>query len=202
LYRTFNNPHHIYVMRRYVPVVIPTFALGIAYSLTRLAGWRPVGRYAAIGLAIAQVALLLYAGRVVIRQIDYRGGIDQFRTLSELVPDRAIVMFNDDQPVGTAGIVGTPLAYLDGRTVIDLQEDRIHHDRLDALVHNWLASDRPVVLIEGPSRVAGLCDRWRCRQLGTVPFNLPVLESSYEHLPVKIIQLQFSLDLYAVESVQ
>jgi 4-amino-4-deoxy-L-arabinose transferase-like glycosyltransferase len=202
LYRTFNNPHHIYVMRRYVPAVIPTFALGIAYILSRLFAWRRVGRVLAIGLALAQFGLLLYADRVVVRQVDYRGGLEQYRAFARTIPPDAIVMFNDNQPVGTAGIVGTPLAYLDGRTVIDLQEDRINRDRLDALVQGWLTSGRPVMVVDGPSRVAGLCDRWRCRSLGTTQFNMPILEASYEHFPVNINRLQFSLDLYLVESVQ
>ncbi len=202
LYRTFNNPHHVYVMRRYVPMVIPTFALGIAYSLIRLAGLRPFGRWVSIGLTITQVALLLYAGRIIIRQIDYRGGIEQFQVLSSLVPDRAIVLFNDNRPVGTAGIFGTPLAYLDGYTVIDLQEDRIDLTRLDALIMDWLAEQRPVVVIEGPSRVAGLCDRWQCNHLGTTRFDTPLLESSYEHFPKAVVHMRYNLELYLVKSVQ
>lgn len=201
IYRTFNNPHHVYVMRRYVPAVIPTFALGIAYSVTRLAGWRPVGRALAAGLVAVQVGLMLYGGRVMIQQVDYRGGVEQFRAFSAQVPSGAIVLFNDDEPVGTAGIFGTPLAYLDNRTVIDLQEDQLDSDRLDALVAGWLADHRPVIVADGPSRVAGLCDRWHCRSLGVAEFDLPVLEASYEHMPARVVPLQFSLELYAVESV-
>ncbi|MER3457323.1 MAG: hypothetical protein C4309_00420, partial [Chloroflexota bacterium] len=36
LYRMLNNPHHIYTMRRYVPLVIPLFMLGAAYALVWL----------------------------------------------------------------------------------------------------------------------------------------------------------------------
>lgn len=201
LYRTFNNPHHVYVMRRYVPAVIPTFALGIAYAILRLAAWRSIGRVLAAGLAVLQVGLMLYGGRVIIRQVDYRGGVTQFRALSAQVPAEAIVLFNDNAPVGTAGVFGTPLAYLDHRTVIDLQEDRLDPGRLDALVNGWLADKYSVIVVDGPSRVAGLCDRWRCRSLGSTRFDLPVLEASYEHLPANVTPLQVSLDLYAVESV-
>lgn len=201
LYRTFNNPHHVYVMRRYVPAVIPTFALGMAYAVLRLADWRSIGRALAIGLAVAQVGLMLYVGRVMIRQVDYRGGVVQFGTFSAQIPPEAIVLFNDNGPVGTAGIFGTPLAYLENRTVIDLQEERLDLGQLDALVDGWLADGHPVIVVDGPSRVAGLCDRWRCRSLGVARFDLPVLEASYEHLPVHVVPSQFSLDLYVVEAV-
>ena len=32
-YKTYNNPHHIYVMRRYVPAAFPMLTLGAAYVL-------------------------------------------------------------------------------------------------------------------------------------------------------------------------
>jgi 4-amino-4-deoxy-L-arabinose transferase-like glycosyltransferase len=202
IYRTFNNPHHIYVMRRYVPAVIPIFALGIAYAVQRLAQWKSIGRIFAGGLAVLQVGLLLYAGRVIIRQVDYRGGIGQFGSFSKAIPPGAIVVFNDNQPVGTAGIYGTPLAYLEGHTVIGLQGDRIDRVQLDALVNGWLAAQRPVVIVDGPSRVAGLCDRWECSHLGTARFDMPVLEPSYEHFPTAILRMQDALELYLVKAVQ
>jgi 4-amino-4-deoxy-L-arabinose transferase-like glycosyltransferase len=202
IYRTFNNPHHVYVMRRYVPAVIPIFSLGIAYAVQRPIQWGSIGRVFAGGLAVLQVALLLYAGRVIIRQVDYQGGVKQFDNFSKTIPPSAIVVFNDNQPVGTAAIYGTPLAYLEGHTVIGLQGDRIDRARLDALVSDWLAAQRPVVIIDGPFRVAGLCDRWDCSHLGTVRFDMPVLEASYEHFPTAIVRVQHALDLYLVKAVQ
>jgi 4-amino-4-deoxy-L-arabinose transferase-like glycosyltransferase len=201
VYRTYNNPHHIYVMRRYVPVVFPFASLCVAYVLVRLSDWQGWGRALAIGLALAQVGLLVYTGRVAIRQVDYAGGVEQFRAFAALIPPDAIVLFNDDEPVGTAGIFGTPLAYLDGRTVIDLQEDRLDLDRLDALTGGWLAAGRPVIVVEGPSRVSGLCDRWACRPFGVGRFDMPALEASYEHFPTEIVRWQYALDVYGVDAV-
>lgn len=201
VYRSFNNPHHVYVMRRYVPAVIPMFALSVAYVLNALAARQTLGRVLAAGLGLAQIGLMLYAGRLMIGQVDYRGGVDQYRDFARSIPRSAIVLFNDNQPVGTAGIVGTPLAYIDGYTVFDLQEDLIDLGRLDALVGGWLASGRPVVVVDGPSRVSGLCDRWLCRPIGRAPFDMPLLEASYEYFPTAITPMQFSLDVYQVDSV-
>ena len=202
VYRTYNNPHHVYVMRRYVPAVIPLFAAGSAYVLNKLASqtWR--ARALAVTLGLAQVGWMVYTGRVMIRQIDYQGGVDQYRAFAQALPSEAIVLFNDDQPVGAAGLVGTPLAYLSGYTVLDLQEDQIEPARLDALVDGWLAAARPVVVVNGPSHVRGLCDRWRCRPIAESRFDLPLLEASYEHFPTAITPLQFTLDVYQVESTQ
>jgi 4-amino-4-deoxy-L-arabinose transferase-like glycosyltransferase len=202
LYNSLNNPHHVYVMRRYVPAVIPTFAIGTAYAILRLANWRSVGRVLAIVLIAAQVSLMLCTNWVMVRQVDHQGVVSQFRSLSAQIPPDAIVLFNDNQPVGTAASFGTPLAYIDGRTVLDLQEDHLDLDRLDLLVQGWMAEGRPVVVVNGSSPVNGLCDRWQCYSLGTTQISFRVLEASYEHRPTAVIPIQYSLDLFVVESVQ
>jgi 4-amino-4-deoxy-L-arabinose transferase-like glycosyltransferase len=202
LYNSFNNPHHVYVMRRYVPAVIPTFVIGAACVILRLARWGHFGRLLALGLIVTQASWMLYTNQAMVRQVSYRGCVSQFRSLSTQIPPEAIVIFNNDQPIGAASAFGTPLAYLDGHTVIDLQEDRLNLGGLDRLIESWLTQGRPVIVVDGPARVSGLCDRWRCRPLGTTQFNFSVLEASYEHHPSKIIPIQQSIDLYAVESIQ
>jgi 4-amino-4-deoxy-L-arabinose transferase-like glycosyltransferase len=202
VYYSFNNPHHVYVMRRYVPAVIPMFVIGAAYAILRLANWRQIGLVLAPGLILMQVSLMLYTNQAMIQQVDYRGSVSQFRSLSAQIPSGALVLFNGDSPIGTASVFGTPLAYIDGHTVLDLQEDHLDLDRLDALVQGWLTEGRSVIVIDGPSRVSGMCDRWHCSSLGVAQFNFSVLEASYEHRPTGIIPVQRSLDVYAVESVQ
>ncbi|MGB9872802.1 MAG: glycosyltransferase family 39 protein, partial [Anaerolineae bacterium] len=179
IYRTFNNPHHVYVMRRYVPAVIPTFALGMACAAMLPVNWRRVGQIAAAGLVIALAGLMVYKGQVMIPQVDYRGAVEQFRHFAALIPRDAVVLFNDDEPVGAGGVFGTPLAFLDGRTVLDLREDHLDLGLLDILAESWQIAGRPVVVVEGASPVEGLCGRWECLPLGQFQFDLRVLEHSY-----------------------
>jgi 4-amino-4-deoxy-L-arabinose transferase-like glycosyltransferase len=198
LYRTFNNPHHVYVMRRYVPAVIPTFALGIAYAALLPANWRRIGEVASAGLVVALAGLMVYKGQVMIPQVDYQGAVEQFRRFAELVPQDAIVLFNDDEPVGAAGVFGTPLAFLEGRAVLDLREDHLDLGLLDVLVEGWQAAGRPVVVVEGSSPVGGLCGRWECRPLGHFQFDLRVLEHSYDHWPTQVVEYKPKLEAYLV----
>lgn len=198
LYRTFNNPHHVYVMRRYVPAVIPTFALGMAYAALFPARWRKIGRVLAAGLGTAIILLMPYKGQVMIPQVDYKGAVEQFQALASLVPENAVVLFNDDEPVGAAGVFGTPLAFLEGRTVLDLREEHLDLEALDALVADWQRAGRPVVVIEGSSPVSGLCDRWKCWLLGQARFDLRVLEHSYDHWPIRVVPYQPILTIYRV----
>ncbi|HXY41814.1 MAG TPA: glycosyltransferase family 39 protein [Vicinamibacteria bacterium] len=199
--RTFNNPHHVYVMRRYVPAVVPTFALGMAIALRMLSRRGIAGRLAAGSLGLVELALLLHAGRFMNPQVDFAGGVPQFAALADAVPNDAVVIFNDTQPVGAAALFGTPLAYVAGHTVFALQENRIELRRLDALVARWLAASRPVVVIDGPFRAPGLCDRWQCQPRGSAHFDLPVLEPSYAAFPRAVLRLGYKLDLHRVRAV-
>jgi len=201
-YKTYNNPHHIYVMRRYVPAVFPMLALGAAYALDRLAGWKLIGRVSAIGLGVITIALLIDAGRVSNLQIDYAGGLDQYRAFSAQVPLDAIVLFDDREVVGVTALFGTPLAYLDGHTVLDLQEDRLDMERLDALAVGWLAAGRTIVIVNGPQASNQLCTRWQCHPSGAMRFEWPQLEASYEHFPTTIIRPVYDLTLMTVEAVR
>lgn len=201
IYRTFNNPHHVYVMRRYVPAVIPTFALGMAWAALYLVRWGNIGRVLATSLVVAIVLLMPYKGQVMIPQVDYKGAVEQFRSLADLIPRNAIILFNDDEPVGAAGIFGTPLAFLEGYTALDLREEHLDLKYLDTLVVDWQRAGRPVVVIEGMSPVSGLCDRWKCQLLGYARFDLRVLEHSYDHWPVIIVPYQPVLTLYTIEQI-
>jgi 4-amino-4-deoxy-L-arabinose transferase-like glycosyltransferase len=202
-YNTYNNPHHIYVMRRYVPAVFPMLALGAAYALDRLAEWRPpIGRVSAIGLGALTVALLIDVGHVSNPQIDYAGGIDQYRAFAQQIPADAIVLFDDRGVTGVTALFGTPLAYLDQHTVLDLQEDRIDNGRLDALAKGWLAAGRSIVVVGGPQASNQLCARWECRTIGTAHFDWKQLESSYEHFPAAVINPVYDLTLARVEAVR
>ena len=201
-YKTYNNPHHIYVMRRYVPAAMPMLVLGIAYALDRLAEWKPIGRVSAIGLAIITAALLINAGRVSNAQIDYAGGLDQYRAFAGQFPQNSVVLFDDQDVVGVTALFGTPLAYLDGHTVLDLQEDRLDRSRLDASVAGWLASGRAVMIVSGPQASNQLCSRWQCKSQGVAHFDLPLLEASYEHFPTAIVRAIYDLRLTEVEAVK
>ncbi|GIV75561.1 MAG: hypothetical protein KatS3mg049_4117 [Caldilinea sp.] len=199
LYRTFNNPHHVYVMRRYVPAVIPTFVLGIAYAALMLTNWRRFGKVASAGLALALAGLMVYKGQVMIPQVDYQGAVEQFHHFAESLPLDAVVLFNDNEPIGAAGVLGTPLAFLEGHTVLDLREEHLNLGLLDGLVDDWQAAGRPVVVVEGSSPVGGLCGRWECQSLGQFQFDLRVLEHSYDHWPTQIIPYRLGLNVYLVQ---
>jgi hypothetical protein len=103
VYNIFNNPYHIYAMRRYVPVVVPFFVLAGACALAWL--WRRetrkrTARLIGVTLLLTLVGWLAYNDRLVWKQIDYEGAVQQVERLAGFFEDRSIVLFVDDAPVG------------------------------------------------------------------------------------------------------
>jgi 4-amino-4-deoxy-L-arabinose transferase-like glycosyltransferase len=195
--RSRNNPHQIYVMRRYVPAVIPAFVVAAAYALDtwlQRTGWR---RWLAVGLVVVLVGWLVYAARVVIPHVEYRGATEQFETLvNDLGGDRAVILFNDDGPVTTGATLGTPLRYLRGYAVFDLQEEYVDVQALHAQIGRWQRAGRRVLLVVGPRPVTGLFDSLPSRHVTDFRLDVPVLESSYEHFPRETSRHVVTLQVY------
>lgn len=197
LYRSRNNPHHIYVMRRYVPAVVPAFVVGAAYALDRWlrrVGWR---RWCAVGLTVVLAGWLLYNARVAISHVEYRGAIAQFEPLVRaLGDDDPVILFNDDLPISTGASLGTPLRYIYGYTVFDLQEEHVDIESLSAQVRRWHDAGRRVLVAFGPNGVQDIFPVSQLTPVVAFHLDVPLLEASYEHFPQQIWRYAIDLQVY------
>jgi|YNPNPStandDraft_1061719.scaffolds.fasta_scaffold42697_2 hypothetical protein len=90
--------------------MLAIFALGIAY---RRIGAGELATHWGVGISGSGSGIgwpdgVYYKVEVMIPQVDYRGAVKRFRRFTELFPQEAVVLFNDDEPVGAAGVFGTP----------------------------------------------------------------------------------------------
>jgi 4-amino-4-deoxy-L-arabinose transferase-like glycosyltransferase len=194
LHRTHNNPHHIYVMRRYVPVVIPFFMIMSAYALNvclRYADWR---RWLGQGLSVVLALWLLYAARIVIPHVEFQGLLSQFENAVQILGEKpAVILFDDDRPVGLGVSVGTPLRYLYGYSVFDLQEDRMDMSALQEQIKRWQSEGQRILLASDDHSVHGFFGDMPCTPLSVPTMTAPVLEASYKHFPRQIYQYTIAL---------
>ena len=201
LYNILNNPFHIYAMRRYVPVVVPFFAAGAAYALAGLWGrrrrWRPMAPATGL-LGLVLVGWLLYNGRAVWTLVEYRGLIDQVETLAARLEPGAVLLFEDDAPVGAGSTLGTPLQYLYGFTAFDLQEDRLDLSALTQAIGRWRATGRPVYWVRGPRLTTIQVPDHPVPTLGTWLLEHR-LEQSYTHFPVRWEVRKVPLEFYRLD---
>ena len=197
-----NNPHHIYVMRRYVPVVIPFLTIMMAATLDALGTVRWLPRWSVAALAVAQLVWLIAAAWLPLTHIEYAGLLETIDDWAMTLGDPAVILFNDDLPVSAGAQLGTPLHYIYGHTVLDLQEDRVDPAVLASQVSIWLSEGRRVVLAEGSSAVSGLTEPLVTEVLPRFHATYGVLEVSYEHKPREVWAVTMDVDFYEVSGVR
>ncbi|MBN1247665.1 MAG: hypothetical protein JXC32_08410 [Anaerolineae bacterium] len=196
-----NNPHHIYVMRRYVPAVIPFLIMMMAYAIDRL--WSVPGRVRFLGPATGVVlsVWLVLSARLEFSHIEYEGFLAQITPQIEALGESAVILFNDDLPVSAGAILGTPLDYLYGHTVFDLQEEFVDPEVLAAQVAVWQSQGLRVLLAEGSHAVPDLLPTVDREPFLDFSATYPILEVSYEHKPREIWNQTMEVRFFEVTGV-
>jgi hypothetical protein len=203
------NPHQVYVMRRYVPAVVPFLTLSSAYLLSRgiapLIGkksTRPGNlKEAASPLLSAAITLvwlggLFWSARGFVSQVDHDGLTGQLDDLAGRLPSGAVLLFNDQSPVSQGDIVGTPLKFFYGHDVFTLRQADVDPALIAEAVTMWQNSNRQIVWIGDPSRLEELGFDYHTE---TVKLETQRLESSYVRKPQNLVTNTVILDLHFVE---
>jgi hypothetical protein len=202
IYNILNNPFHIYAMRRYVPVVLPFFVAGMAYSLGRLWEMRIRWRWAswlAVTLGLGLCGWLLYNGRAIWNVVEYQGVTDQIGAIATHFEPDAVLLFEDEPPVGVGATIGTPLQYIHGLTVYDLQEDVLDQETLMGMIALWQHEGRSVYWGVGPSPVGIRPEKLLALPDMGIWLHYPQLETSYYDFPVRHLEHHVPLEFYKLE---
>jgi hypothetical protein len=208
LYNIFNNPIQIYAMRRYLPVTVPLIMIATGYGfvwLWRQPRWQPVSRFIGAALAIMLTALLLYNNRLIWRQVDYAGGVNQLAQLAAILNEETggqpIALFVDDAPVGAGAVFGTPLQYLYQMTAFDLQEEQLAMPLLTAQIAEWQQAGRPIYIVRKEG-AAPVFDVDMLKPVDTFIWDTPVLEQTYDHAPTNVQRSQYLLEIYRMTDIE
>lgn len=153
----------IYILRRYVPIVYPAFALGIALALVELRGsrsgiarwWWPRLRRGLFGLgAAAMLLFFVWTGQTVYAHTEYAGALAQVEAISALIGERDIVLARgggaDYIAVrDTSELVTAPLTYIYGRNVLPVRgrAPAKYPEAFAGQVTRWRAEGRRVFLL-------------------------------------------------------
>jgi hypothetical protein len=198
IYNILNNPFQIYAMRRYVPIVVPFFALAGAYAISWLwsiSDGRKTGQVATVVLLVALVVWLGYNDRLIWNQVDYAGATTQMEQLADRFEEEAIVLFVDQRPVGVGAILGTPLQFLHRITSFDLQEDKLDMALLGEQIDYWQNMGRSVYIARNLDTLDvhfGEC----LESTGVAQLDTPLLEQTYDHAPSRIQRVVYKVELF------
>ncbi len=203
IYNILNNPFHIYAMRRYVPVVLPTFVFAggvfLAWLWNRQSYPHIMRSIAVVGF-VAWMAGMLVSGRLIWPHAEYAGVTQQIEAAAARFPQNAILLFVDPAPVGQGVVVGTPLHFLHDLPSYDLQEEHLSEEMLLAQIDAWQAQGyAPYLLVAAGAEFPFSAQRLTA--FAPIHITYPFLEASYDHPPSYIQQVDISMDVYAITSV-
>ena len=200
----FNNPFHVYAMRRYVPVVLPFFILGIVYGLSQLWEWRErerkVVRVGIVVLGITLVGWLGYNNRAIWNLVEFRGITAQLEALAQRLEPEAVLLFDDATTTGAGVTIAAPLQYLYEFTAFDLQEAKLDQRALVDAIADWKEAKRPVYWVEGNDPVIGILPATQFVPDFGVWIRAPYLEQSYFHFPTERVEFSVPLEFYRLSS--
>lgn len=204
LWRIQTNPHHIYTMRRYVPVTLPFFILGAATLLTWLAAWlmawrKLPGLLLAGLLAAAWLGGLGWLARGFVSQVDYPGLIVQMEEFSQQFAPGSVLIFNDSAPIGQGDIIGTPLKFLFGLEVYTLRDpDALATAVFADQIHQWQAEGRGVYWMAVAEGHDWPLPDWPLVEAGSYHLASSALEGRYDRRPTAVLPREWSGTIMAV----
>jgi hypothetical protein len=203
LWKISANPHQVYAMRRYVPLVVPFFVVSaagiIAWLHTRRIRWQ---RWVAVSFAIVWMYGILVSARGFVSQIDYRGITGQLDQLNASLATHSILLFNDSAPVSQGDFLGTPLRFLYGQEVFTLRDPQaVDRQALAAAIRGWQAAGRAVYWVE----TAGGYPFPLGEQMLSAPtdhtLTTLVLEGTYDHKPYRLLEARWEFGVRRIADI-
>ena len=189
LWRIQANPHQIYAMRRYVPVVLPFFIITAAYLINWLyVNLRGKMRWlVSIGLTLLWFSGILVSARGFVSQIDFRGMIDQLDHFDAALPRYSVLIFGDSAPIGAGDLLGTPLRFLYGHDVFTLRSaDDLDEARFAETIRDWQRAGRTVYWIGMPGGPAWPLASPTPGSSVDYRVDTTILEHAYDHKPTAL----------------
>lgn len=205
LWRIQANPHQIYVMRRYMPVVVPFFIAAGASLILQL--WRVTERWRhspallvtrtlILLLAVSWLGGVAWSARGFVTQVDYRGLTAQLQELDKRLDQNSILLVNDQATISLGDALGTPLRFLFGHDVYTIRSSQPIDALLVNSIETWQNSGRSVYWVGVPDWLDSQAIDYQSQ---TVTLATTMLEGSYDHKPYRILPLTWRLTLNAIE---
>ncbi|MEW5975504.1 MAG: hypothetical protein AB1898_06825 [Acidobacteriota bacterium] len=208
LYKSQVFPDNYWVIRRYVPVVIPGFLLlaGLTVSsvhhLRLRVRWsgadRPFVTLSRLSLVLI-AALGLWQAKQIRRAVSWREFTGAFRQIEKLasINQRADVVLLEYGPA--QDFISSPLKVIFRQRVYPLATLQPDANALESLIKEWTAAGQKVQLVAFEENTA-----LRIRSFDFVPaerfeVQLPIVEPTYESLPHRLTHIRFPVHVYEVQ---
>ncbi|NTU80258.1 MAG: hypothetical protein HGA45_12935, partial [Chloroflexales bacterium] len=216
-----SDQHYIYILRRFVPITYPAFALCMAYALAALAGatkgQRPtteetgpasppslVLRLSSLVMAALLLVFLAWTNRPIIAHSEYAGAIEQLgQVAARFVPGRDVLLMRGGAPIyaesrDVPDMVATPLRFafgLDAFAVKSSQPGK-YADDLAAAARRWRAQGREVYLLLSASGGSFALPGFALVPAGRFTLDVPEFEQLTDQKPRNVARLSLPFAIY------
>ncbi len=199
VYKALIPAFHIYMMRRYVPIVIPTLVIGMAVVLAALLRRGGLWRAASAALFLILAGGMLYQSRAFWLHRDGAGATEQVSALADLLEEDALVIMTDPGVTLFADWWGVPLHFSFGYDVATVYQDGDQaREFVRRLVQDAREAQRPVQLVARFSVADALRESFALEPAATFSVTLPYLMSDYTAYPSTIVTDAYTIEVYNV----
>lgn len=203
IYKSFIPPYHIYMMRRYVPIVIPMLMIYISVAIVSVFDARRVRFRQIIGLLLmfSLTGGLIYQSRFVLLQRDYYDAVEQVTSLNDRLKSDAIIVINEPIKSMFSDQVGVPLRFIFGHDVATI---RSRNEEIKPFVSRMLEyadeQDRPVQLIAINPIAPALREALSLEPIEMFPIKLRRLQHTFDEYPSDIQKIYYGIEIYDVSN--
>jgi hypothetical protein len=200
LWRIQANPHQVYTMRRYVPIVVPFFTVSAVYLVNWLYEHLPGRRWVSAGLTLLWLFGIMASARGFVSLVDFRGITGELDRFNAALPPHSVLIFNDPAAVGAGDVLGTPMQFLYGHDVFTLRApEALDARRFDEAVRSWQKSGRAVYWVSVPGGYPYPGSETRPADPVELDLATRTLENTYDHKPAAFSDLGWRLSLGQIE---
>jgi hypothetical protein len=198
---TYTEPFYVYTMRRFVPIILPAFILGIAWACNFL--WsrirpRPLGFAVAGAVALALSVFFIYTDRVIVPHIEEQGAVAQMDDLATRFPGKSVVLLSNerDEPY----VVATPLQYIYGveSFVLARNYPQVNNDVLKGVVDRWQSQGYKVWVMMSMNGGKMDLPGYSLQQEGNWEYRVPEFEQLRTQKPTNVSEAFLPWGIYSL----
>jgi hypothetical protein len=213
LYKSRIFPDNYWIIRRYIPLIIPGFVLLAAQAIVWIVGFSKknleeqtrttavVRHYLPVIIAWLVFGYLLVNELAIfkpfLQERELTHSLTQLETLAGITRQEDIVLIERGE---SQDFISGPLKCIFHKTIYPLGSQQLASDLFEKVVGTWLGQGKKIQLISSEEMTA-----LPTRQIGFVPvsgieFQTRLAESSYERLPQFMETFRLHLQIYDIQT--
>ncbi len=212
IYKSRVFPDNYWVIRRYVPVVIPGFQLLSALAITSLPRlgvwqgrarrprWEGIYRYLLTGFSFGLFGFLAIRPFWTLKDIwaspELRGSARQLETLVGLDNDADILLLEHGE---SQDFFSGPLKCIFHKTVYPLASWTPEGSEFDRLAETWLQQGKRVSILASGEKTRLISRKFQFVPQSFFEFRTQLVESCYDRLPRIMEELRLALQTYSIQ---